>query len=133
MWDWWAPPAIRVDRSPTAREIRALVVGRRKFGAPLLHSSDGRAWEMHPLQYTRAWRVSYRYMKAGQALIICSSDVIRSSSAICSSSVWPLSAREVDEHVRAVSAAKSLTFGQMAAALERALTGASPLAPSPAR
>jgi hypothetical protein len=127
VWDWWAPPAIRVDRSPTARDIRALVVGQRKFGAPLLHSSDGRAWEMHPLQYTRAWRVSYRYMKAGQALIICS------SGAICSSNVWPLSAREVDEHVRAVSAAKSLTFGQMAAALERALNGAPPLAPWSAR
>ena len=127
MWDWWAPPEIRVDRSASARQICVLIVGRRKFGAPLLHSSDGRAWEMHPLQYTRAWRVSYRYMKAGQALIICSSSVISSSS------VWPLSAREVDEHVRAVRSAKSLSFGQMAAALERALNGASPLDPSPAR
>jgi hypothetical protein len=126
VWDWWAPPTIRIDRSPSAREIRPLVVGQRKFGAPFLRSSDGRAWEMHPLQYNRAWRVSYRYMKAGQALIICSSGVI------CSSSVWPLSAREVDEHVRTVSAAKSLTFGQMAAALERALNGASPIATSPA-
>ena len=121
MWDWWAPPEIRVERSASAQQICALIVGRRKFGAPLLHSSDGRAWEMHPLQYTRAWRVSYRYMKAGQALIICSSGI------------WPLSALEVDEHVRAVSSAKSLTFGQMAAALERALNGASPPDPSPAR
>ena len=59
MWDWWAPPEIRLDRSAPARQVCALIVGRRKFGAPLLHSSDGRAWEMHPLQYTRAWRVSY--------------------------------------------------------------------------
>jgi hypothetical protein len=121
VWDWWAPPEMRVERSASAQQICVLIVGRRKFGAPLLHSSDGRAWEMHPLQYTLAWRVSYRYMKAGQALIICSSGI------------WPLSARKVDEHVRAVSSAKSLTFGQMAAALERALNGASPLDPSPAR
>lgn len=118
MWNWWAPTRVVADRRIENSQSVALVVGPKRFGAPLLYSSDGQAWEMHPLQYTRAWRVSYRYMKEGQALLITPTGV------------WPLSRREVDDHVKAITGRSDLTPGHKAAILQRTLQVGSPFGES---
>ena len=88
------------------------MLGPRRFGAPVLIGSDGRVWEMHPVQYTRAWRVSYRYMQEGRALVLLDD------------SVWPLTTKEIDDHISVVSTNVVKDPARRAACLERALWSA---------
>ena len=112
MFDWWQTPRIERQRSVDPRAITILLVGPRRFGAPVLIGSDGQVWEMHPLQYTRAWRTSYRYMREGQALVLTHD------------SVWPLRIDEVQSHLGPPDSCRHLSPGQRAARLECALYGA---------
>jgi hypothetical protein len=113
MLSWWAPSKLVRSDVGMRQEPEVLALGPRRFGAPVLVGSNGRVWEMHAVQYTRAWRVSYRYMTEGQALVLAND---------C---VWPLSVREVDEHLRAHSGSIVAAPARRADGLERALRGAS--------
>lgn len=109
---WWAP---RRQSFYTGRVqgITVLLIGPKRYGNPVLIGSDGREREMHPLQYTHAWRRFYRYMPEGAALVITDDGV------------WPVTAREVGEHVAsATGALVRLSPAQKAQLLERTLVRA---------
>lgn len=114
MWNWWEAPKMRWDAARASGRPVVLLIGPKKYGWPVLVGADGRMWEAHPLQYTRAWRLFYRYMRQRQALVLLPGHV------------WPLSEIEVLDHVRAQGGQQEQALWAQAGLVERALLGARP-------
>jgi len=113
MSDWWAPRKGSLHEGK-GTNLTVLMIGPRRYGAPVLIGADGRPRESHPLQYTHAWRRFYRAMPEGNALVIIGNDV------------WPLSRREVADHLEAAGITRPLPHAYTARVLQRVLHGARP-------